>query len=284
MSIEAVAVSSVQPTVQSESPVLAARQAILAEVGFSHIPLEYVPLNHERIYTAGEIETAAHELHHAMTALLLAGEGVIDKISVHPDEVSLGRTIFTPFINLETFKLAAAAGALATPFGQAQGYSHDLWQVSKLTDGVWSAVSSAGQVLSAIPAPVKEKMAEIVAHLKVVKGSQLQEIYERAVLEAALEQNNKLDLLKLVLTPTKFDFSKFVETKPKHDHSRSEYLGNDQYRFVEVKDGVEKTTVVCGACGGENGAHAPDCPANKKRGVIWMADFPPAAKDSLGFL
>lgn len=234
------------------------------ELSLDQIPLQFVPAPGERSFSAGEKFTAAHEANHALAAMLLVGPGVVDKISVQPDDWSLGRTIFRGFISLDKFKTIAAAGAVPTPFGSAEGFSHDLFQVAQINrsnTGVFWEVENAKRALAQIPAKVKEKMAEIIAHLKVVSGSILPEILARAYLEADLEGKGQLYMLSHALRGKFTPYEKPAAKLPK-EHTRIEYIDKHIYRYIYVKDGQEKTTIICGACGGEN-VHAQNCPAVK---------------------
>lgn len=161
-----------------------------------HIPtVDYGPIlrPHERNASAEALSVAHHEANHLLLAHLL-GVQVIG-VSVISEGNSLGRTSFAGHINATAFQVIAAGGACETPFGHAEGYSADMGQVYGLSFAhggyaAETAISHAGALLGSIPTDVRNRVAEIIASMGEITGT---EIINKAIKIAAFESSYNIN-------------------------------------------------------------------------------------------
>lgn len=147
----------------------------------------------ERRFSEQSIETANHELNHALVAL---DYGILPvSISIEPDSTSRGRTTFAGEIPNDVFTIIAAGGAVETVFGNAKGYGNqyihgsDFGYISQIKKGAtnldeiyMNAVSHARASISRL-IPNKEvlrRASAIIADMKHVPGHMIGKIIEIA--------------------------------------------------------------------------------------------------------
>ncbi len=228
-----------------------------------NIPLlELVPLELPPLGETGLLNTAGHELNHALVA---RGLGInVAMLSVKREGDSLGRTYFSGIINPELFQIVAAAGAVSPLFGKASGYSHDQFQVGMIDvihkrkefgTSFSFALSNAERILAGISSEVRKKAARIIAYLGDVSGNMIGAIIKRAAWEVEMESMGKLDFIKqlYVNNRPKEQQNPEIELSEEKKFTVIEYFSNG-FKHYEKYNGETK----CGICGGING-HAPDC-------------------------
>lgn len=225
--------------------------------GEGGIPLSFVPMPHRRGEVSSDaLHTAGHELNHAIVAREL-GLPIVG-ISVVPSGDSLGRTVLGGLCSIDSIKIVAAAGSLATHDGSAHGYGSDMHKVDMLAHhygGIQrgEAVNTASSILGKYSLEIRKKAAEILAYMRQAPGSMISAILERAHFEVQYEKGGHVQ-----------SFSNFSKPEPESNQKREftviDNLPNDQYRIRYVIDGyVRKEEYICGACQGVNG-HSGDCP------------------------
>jgi len=231
------------------------------------MPMTDIPLPHERTIPHEHLNTAGHELNHALVAYSL---GVSVKlISTHPAGNSLGRTEFFGGMSPETFKTIAAAGAVDTPHSAASGYGMDMYMIDMLHHyhggkGRSGALSEASGIINSYSHEVRARAAEIVAYLGEVSGSQIGTILRQAYTELFLEgkERNKDSYMKIRTMVDVIDDANKKETNNKDIITIVSYP--DGEHAVEYKKNGTKIieVVYCSICKGQ-GVHVSGCPAIK---------------------
>jgi hypothetical protein len=220
-----------------------------------------VPLPAERIASPELLNTAGHELGHALAARTLGIS--VESIDVRPQGPVLGQTKLGGSIPLEAMKIVAAAGAVNPPYQRASGFGSDMAKVDfihAISHGSGTppetAVSLASGIIQSIPIRVRYYASSIIAHLGFIHGSDLPAILERASKEAELEGSD-------------FAIPEFPGTE---SHKMGEQTiikdyGNDVFgvSYAQGNTVLGKETYVCAACG-QSGIHNPNCPIVKRTG------------------
>lgn len=229
-----------------------------ARVEFSRVNmplLHIVPERHIRGVPSPElVSVAGHELNHALVALAY---GVpIVSLSVKPEGNSLGRTILGGIVDMETMKVISAGGGVHTHQGHAEGYGSDKYKVDFLYhsnggDSWDRVIGRAANIISRYSNKVRERAAEIVAHLKELRGSIIYELLLRAEMEINEENHVKKELeIQTFLIPQVQSENKTI----------IDSLRNNMYRITYVVIGKEnKEEMFCGVCKSVNG-HLEKCP------------------------
>ncbi len=212
------------------------------------------------------LPTAAHELNHVLAARALDYE-VLD-VTARPGNGYLGLTTFAGSIDPDHFRIIAAAGAVATPYGLAKGYGHDLAQVHIIntidSEGtIDGAIENAQGRVNNYPDQVKKKMAEIIVYLEengwpTIPGFMFDEIIARAELEVAVDNPG---MIARIFTPLQNREELLQEYLFKRQHyTQLIDIGDGNGILIEVEgDIIIRETPVCTFCGGENGEHVPSC-------------------------
>lgn len=186
-------------------------------------------------------------------------------ISVEAQGDSLGRTIFTPGMNLDIFQVIAAGGWAMNHYGAPSGFGHDFFQIGyidylldkKFGQSLeWAKLKAKAQVNRYSRDEIMV-MSKILAQKQEVSGSMLPEMINRARLEIKLAAVNKLHLLEDVISGKKEEGVKAARLQ--RDYEMIDYLENGMYRYTSVRnDEVVLTLTICPRCGGKDG-HCPGC-------------------------
>lgn len=249
------------------------------------ISTEFTPLVYEqgirppekRQFSEQMIETANHELHHAIIAL---DYGVLPlSISVIPDEFSLGRTEFAGRIAPDVLTIIAAGGAIDTVFGKAQGYGHkdhagsDFAHIANihkgatnLTDIYSDAIAKARESISRmIPnKDVLRTVSSIIADMKEVRGNMLGKIIAIAQKEVAQGKHNQIqEPLKQIEHAYTSAYASYEKEHP----SIVTIIGRDIQgnQMVLIRDEKMNEFQTCYVCNGKGG-HLPTCSSLTVRG------------------
>jgi hypothetical protein len=159
-------------------------------------PLPDIPLPAERHVSPELVETAHHELNHALTARHL-GIGV-ESISVVREGNVLGKTILSGG-DPRKLGIVAAAGGVHTTEGPAQGHGSDDVKATMVAyfhggESLGRARVIASSFIQSYSAPLRRKISELIAYKGKVEGSMLSDIIKRAEYEISLETGKPVEV------------------------------------------------------------------------------------------
>lgn len=224
-----------------------------------------IPAPHERQYSEQSIETANHELNHALVAL---DYGILPiSISVVPDQNSLGRTIFAGDIPDSIFIKIAAGGAVETVFGQARGYGNkniygsDFGYIAQIkkdaenldliyADAIEEAENSISRLVS--NKEVLRRASEIIAGMNSVTGDKLGKIIEIAEKEVMLGVTNTGSVISEKIHTISVNQQTNTRTILETD-----FQGNITKRVI-ILNPSDQEKIRCMSCG-EIGGHEVAC-------------------------
>lgn len=228
------------------------------------MPLSQVPERGERLEKVEKTSLliAQHELNHALVAL---NQRILPElVSTIPAGDSLGRNVFYGRVDLEAFKVIAAAGMVDIPDAPAAGYGMDALTIESLLfyyggESRELAKMQAQSILLGYPAEVKRRAAEILAYLREVPGWMIPQILERARVEIEVEEGRvEMGVPSLIDWVTE-DEDRISREKYPDEKTIIEDLGNGQYRAIYIRENQEEEYTYCSFCDGIGG-HRRDCP------------------------
>ncbi len=188
------------------APLQARTERALTRVAplLSNIPLaNEVPHVKERLVRQNRVETANHELNHAIVARSF-GMSVLG-ISVKDGGNILGITTFSGG-NLHDIAVVAAAGAVDTVDGKASGYGSDKYKAELIHHHYGGHSFDAGktaaeEIIAEYSPDLRRKASEIIAYLGEVPGAILPDVIRRAQYELDMEKYEKSGSTNSLLVP-----------------------------------------------------------------------------------
>lgn len=217
-----------------------------------------IPREKQRRFDTGKKAVAHHELKHAIAGM---GEGLkIEELSVNPAGEYLGVTVFSGHYSMEGFQVAAMASSVDTHLSKARGTGSDLGKAYSLEKVYGISASEAKRKaekhLRSWSDAELDLVAEYIAILGEVKGSQLPLLRIRAQMEIAMLQ----DLGKTYIPRIEHSEERLTENiSTSGRQTRIEYFKNNTIRLIHLVNGeAQKSWMFCRKCQ-ETNVHKPSC-------------------------